>query len=86
MIQRFAALPRCRDQNGQILLDLVLPDQVIELLWTQGVIDAVIRLGFGVKGTIFGVRHKEDYKGGRMNYEGNPPAIKQSPVALAPCR
>ena len=34
----------------KILLDLVLPDQVVQLLRAQRVIDAVIGLGFRVQG------------------------------------
>src|SRR5512141_2093937 len=48
MIQGFMAFSRRRHQDSQILLDLILPDQVAELLWTQGIIDAIIGLGFRV--------------------------------------
>ncbi|HLF74792.1 MAG TPA: hypothetical protein VI524_10625 [Anaerolineales bacterium] len=54
MIQRLAALAGRSNQDPQVFLNLILPDQVGELLRAEGVIDAVVRLGFGVKRTRFG--------------------------------
>jgi hypothetical protein len=59
MIQRLAASTRRRDQDGKILLHLILPDQIGQHLRTQGVIHTVVGFGFGVEGTGFG--HRQDY-------------------------
>jgi hypothetical protein len=59
MIQGFLTSTGGGDQNGQIFLDLILTDQVLQFFGTQGVVHAVVRLGFGVEGA--GCRHGWDY-------------------------
>jgi hypothetical protein len=48
MVERFLPLAGSFDQNGQVLLHLLLADQIGQLLRAQGVIDAVVGFGFGV--------------------------------------
>jgi hypothetical protein len=48
MIQCFAALTSRGDEYRKILFDLVLPDQVGSFLGTEGVVDAIVRLGFRI--------------------------------------
>jgi hypothetical protein len=49
VIQRLAAVLGRIDQNGQVFLDLILPDDIRQFLRTQGIIHAVIGFGFGVE-------------------------------------
>jgi hypothetical protein len=49
MVERFAALAGGRDQNAEVFLDILLPDQVRERLRAQGLVEAVVRFRFGVQ-------------------------------------
>jgi hypothetical protein len=49
VIQRFTASARGCDEDGQILLYLILTDEIIESLRTKGIVHAVIGLGFGIE-------------------------------------
>ncbi len=50
VVERLAALAGRGDQDGEVLLDLLLPDQVGQFLRAQGVVNAVVGFGFGVYG------------------------------------
>jgi hypothetical protein len=50
MVERFLSLAGCVNQNGQVLLHLVLADQIGQLLGAERIIDAVVGFGFGVDG------------------------------------
>jgi len=47
MIQRFLALLGRIDQDGQVFDDLLLPDNFVQVVWAQGGIAAIIRMGLG---------------------------------------
>ena len=61
VVEGFFALAGGFDENGKILFDLLLPNQVVEALRTQGVIDAVVRFGFGVERAVIGRCHGLNY-------------------------
>jgi hypothetical protein len=53
VIERFLSLPCGRNKNGEVLLDLILPDQVSKFLRTQSIIHTVVGLGFRVERSRF---------------------------------
>ena len=49
MIEGFLPLAGRIDQNGQILLHLILTDDVSQFLRSERIVDAIIRFGFGIE-------------------------------------
>jgi len=61
VVERLTAHLGRRDEDGQVLFHLVLPDQFVEFLRAEGVINLIIWAAFGGYDAIGGVGHGGDY-------------------------